>query len=409
MVPAAEVGLARLQDVELRFRLEVGDQLLGVGGLGGVHGLRQHLERDVLDPGVVLRDAAVLLGEVGHESQRARGLELVVPHGGPDAAQVAFAGSPGVGRVQVETGHRVGQTELRILLHEVGHLVAGQVGGDQVRLGLADLEQVGAEVGHVGGHQLVADHRAAVGGEETLGLARQVVAEEVVGRQAEDLLALDQALTHQRLAGGIHHHRDRDVDVEGVAVAVLAAQRVGARADAHEQLLVARGHLRDGQRRAGVDLAHQHRDVVALDHALRLGGGRLRVDRVFAHHIERAAHHAAGGVDLLGRHLDALGGVLAQRAEEARHGREVADLDRARLRAHPGGHAQRGRAGHEGAGLEQFATLVRRRREVYLVVLGFHDLVSSRFGYGLECKADDRKSASLWKILFSEMGYSYFL
>ncbi len=36
--------------------------------------------------------------------------------------------------------------------------------------------------------------------------------------------------------------------MEGVAVAVLAAQRVGAGPDLHEQFLVAIGDLHDGQR-----------------------------------------------------------------------------------------------------------------------------------------------------------------
>jgi hypothetical protein len=170
------------------------------------------------------------------------------------------------------------------------------------------------------------------------------VAEEVIRGQAEDALALHQAVAQQRLARGVHHHGDGNVDVEGVAVAVLAAQHVRARADLQEQALVARRHLHDGLRRGRVDLAHQELDAVALEHALRLGRGGRRIDRVLRHHVELAPHHAARRVDLLGGHLDAHHGVLAERAEKAGERREVPNLDRARLRAHDRRKAERERA-----------------------------------------------------------------
>src|SRR6267142_4009301 len=63
MIPRAEITLAALQDVELRLFLEILDQLFGVGRFGFVHGLRHDLERDVFDPGMVLRRLLMLLGE----------------------------------------------------------------------------------------------------------------------------------------------------------------------------------------------------------------------------------------------------------------------------------------------------------------------------------------------------------
>ena len=153
------------------FLLEIGDQLVGVGRLGLVHGLRHHLERDVFDPGVVLRRLAVLLGEGRDEGLGGRHVERVIPDRRPGAAQIAFAGRPGVGGVEVEADDRVGQAEFGILLDQVGDLVAGEVGADDVGLGLPDLQQVRAEVGDVGGDQFVADQLAVVGVEEGLGRA----------------------------------------------------------------------------------------------------------------------------------------------------------------------------------------------------------------------------------------------
>ena len=173
--------------------LEIGDQLVGVGRLGLVHRLRHHLQRDVFDPGVVLRRLAVLLGEVGDEGLRGRSVERVIPDRRPGAAEIAFARRPGVGGVEVEADERVGQAELGILLDQVGDLVAGEVAADDVRLGLAHLQQIRAEVGDVGRDQFVADQVAAVGVEEGLGGLQQIVAEDVVGGQREELLALHHA------------------------------------------------------------------------------------------------------------------------------------------------------------------------------------------------------------------------
>ena len=280
MIPGPEIGLARLEDVELGFFFEIGDQLVGVGRLGLVHGLRHDLERDVFDPGVVVRRLAVLLGEVVDKGPGGRDVEGVIPDRRPNAGEVAFTRGPGVGGIEVEADDRIGQAEFGILLDQGRHLIAGQVGADHVGLGLAYLQKIRAEVGHVGGDQLVADQVALIGREETLGRGQQIMAENIVGGQPEELLVLHHVVAQQRLADGIHHHRVRDVGVERVSVAVLAAQRVGARAGLNEQPLVAGGHLHDGQRGGRIDLAHQHGSAVLLEQALGLGRGGGGIDRI---------------------------------------------------------------------------------------------------------------------------------
>ena len=216
-------------------------------------------------------------------------VERVIPDRRPGAAQIAFAHRPGVAGVEVEADQRVGEAEFGILLDEVGHLVAGEVAADDIGLGLPDLQQIRAEVGDVGRDQLVADQRGVVGAEEGLGGLQQVVAENIVRGQRDELLALHHALSALSAVPtaltitvlGMSH-------VEGVAVAVLAAQRVGAGADREEHLLVALGDLHDGQRRGGSDLAEQQHRAVLLDHALRLGRGGGGIDRVFRDQVDLA-------------------------------------------------------------------------------------------------------------------------
>ena len=75
------------------------------------------------------------------------GCRGVIPDRRPRAAQIAFAGGPGIGGVEVEADDRVGQAELGILLDQVGDLVAGKVAADHVGLGLTDLQKIRAEIG----------------------------------------------------------------------------------------------------------------------------------------------------------------------------------------------------------------------------------------------------------------------
>src|SRR6185503_17607340 len=85
--------------------------------------------------------------------------------------------------------------------------------------------------------------------------------------------------------------------------------------------------LGDGEPRGGRDLANDAGDLISFDKALRLLGGRLRVDRILHHQLDLAAHHAACSVDLLKRELDAHLGKLAQRSKEAGQRCQVAELE----------------------------------------------------------------------------------
>ena len=153
------------------------------------------------------------------------------------------------------------------------------------------------------------------------------MAEGVVRRQRVPLLALDQAVAQERAADGFDVHRVLRLDVEHVALAILAAQRVGVAAGVDEQGLGARGDLRDGQARGGRDFADDAGDLVALDHALGLGRGGLRIDRILLQQLDLAAHHAARGVDLLDREIGGHHGVFAERSEKAGARRQMAELD----------------------------------------------------------------------------------
>ena len=110
---------------------------------------------------MVLRRLVVFLGEGGDKGLGGRIVERVIPYGRPGAAQIAFAGGPGIAGIEVEPDQRIGKAELGILLDQIGYLIAGKVAADDVGLGLSDLEQIRAEVGDVGCDQFVADQVGA--------------------------------------------------------------------------------------------------------------------------------------------------------------------------------------------------------------------------------------------------------
>ncbi len=303
------------------------------------------------------------------EGLGARRVQGVQPHRGPGAPEVPHTRGPSIGSVEVEADRRIVEPELGVLLDEIGDLIAREVAADHVRAGLANLQDERAEVGDVGGDQLVADQLGPVGVEEVARRPQQVVAEHVVGGQREEALAVDHAVPLQRLADGVDHHGVGDVGAEHVATAMLAAQHVRARTEGQEQALVALGDLGDGQGRGRADLAHDVLDPVALQHALRLGRGVLGVDRVLRADVEHAPADAAGGVDLLHGKLHAPHRILAERAEKAGHRRQVADADRPRLRAHDGRHADR-RGGDEAGTEPDGLSPIQRSRRSGLRVLG---------------------------------------
>ena len=86
----------------------------------------------------------------------------MVPDRRPGPAQIAFSRGPRIGGVEIEADDRIRKPELGILLDQVGHLIAGEVGTDNVGLGLPDLQQIRAEVGDIGGNEFITDQFAAV-------------------------------------------------------------------------------------------------------------------------------------------------------------------------------------------------------------------------------------------------------
>src|SRR5262245_23330507 len=146
--------------------------------------------------------------------------------------------------------------------------------------------------------------------------------------------------------------------MERELVAVLAAQHVRARADAHEQTLVPGRHLSDRQRGGRGNLAQQQRDAVAFQHPPRLGRGRGRIDRVLGYDLERPAEYATRLVDLLFADPEPQHGVLSERAEEAGQGRKVTEPDLVRLGAADHRQPERARARKRGSALQSASAAV---------------------------------------------------
>ena len=78
------------------------------------------------------------------------------------------------------------------------------------------------------------------------------------------------------------------------------------------------------------NLAEDAGDLVALDHALGLGRGGLRIDRILLQGLELAPVDAACRIDLLDREIDRHHAIFAERAKEARARGQVAEADRVR-------------------------------------------------------------------------------
>ena len=203
-------------------------------------------------------------------------------------------------------------------LMKVRDLIAGEVRHHEVGLRLPDFQEIGAEVGGVGRDELIGRELTAVRLHEFLGDAQKVVTEGVVCRQRVPFLSLHHVLAQQVLPDRHHVHRVRALDVEHVWIAARAAQRIGIAAGVDEHRLHPVRHLTDRKAGGRRNLADDHRDLVALDQALGLGGGRLRIDRVLHHELDFAAHNAAGRIDLFRRELDAHDGIFAERSQEIR-------------------------------------------------------------------------------------------
>ena len=93
----------------------------------------------------------MLFDEGGNKLFRSRNIEIVVPDCRPRAAQIAFTRRPRVSRVEIESDDGVGQSKFGVLFDQIGDLIAGQIAADNVRLCLPHLQQIGTEIGDVGG------------------------------------------------------------------------------------------------------------------------------------------------------------------------------------------------------------------------------------------------------------------
>src|SRR5262249_58447771 len=98
--------------------------------------------------------------------------------------------SPCVGGVEVETDDGVGQSELGVLFNQIGDLIACQVAANHIRFRLPHFQKIGAEICYVRCDQLIAQQRCLIGVEESFGSLEQVMAENVVGGQGIEFLAV---------------------------------------------------------------------------------------------------------------------------------------------------------------------------------------------------------------------------
>ena len=130
---------------------------------------------------------------------------------------------------------------------------------------------------------------------------------------------------HRRL------HVGRGAQAEGVVVAVFPYDLVGQGLGGHEHDLALLGQVGDREADVGGESSHQQTDVLARDqllgHAHRVAGVAVVVAR---DHLDLAAEHAAGLVDLLQRELPALL-VGIEEGREDLVAVQLADLDRLRL------------------------------------------------------------------------------
>ena len=147
------------------------------------------------------------------------------------------------------------------------------------------------------GVQFVAGDRAAelfqVGG---AGIVERV-AEGVVRRDEVPLLAV---LAVEQIGHRVRFHPRRVADAIDVPVAVLAGDRIGVTAGDDVQNLLFGGDLRYRRGDAGIHVADNEIDVVALDQlACLLHAGADVIGRVFDQQLDLPPEDAALGVDLL--------------------------------------------------------------------------------------------------------------
>ena len=221
--------------------------------------------------------------------------------------------------------HLVLHAELGELLHAIDLGQAAHVVEQNVRLEGLGLDQSGGEIGVVD-----RQHVAVIG---TAGFLERLdegvlqrVAVGVIGRDEEPFLAelLDQ-FRRDRL--GVH--RCRVADAEHVPFAIGAGDRIGMTAGDDMEHLLFVGHLRHGVGDAGVDVADDGVDLIAVDQLARLlHAGADVVRRILDEQLDLAAENSALLVDLGLGVFGAVNLALRQRRQHAGQRIDHADLHR---------------------------------------------------------------------------------
>ncbi len=346
----------------VRLAADVGADRIGRRGLAGLHRLlpQEHLEvrrlqRVVGDGLRVIDELAVAVHErlVGRRVDRHEIRHRRVAAGrvfGAHRGDLDLAGDGGADRhgglrhalvlvFAVErddrVAHHVGQHGVGPRLLDLAHH-AGPLGVAELQVLVAHplrarlLDQLLADLGHLAGI-------------------------DVVGADDEDLL-LAQLVDHPRDVvaqllvghGAAVHHVLRAL--EAFVVRLVEQHRIAALEHRQHRLAAGRGVA-----------AEHRRDAVAHHQLGRLLVEDLRVgSAVFHHHLDLAAHHAAGGVDLGHGHQHAIGQHLLHDGEASGLGIQGTDLDGLGSvgRAHPRRCREGGRGG-SGRGEETTACRVR--------------------------------------------------
>ena len=86
----------------------------------------------------------------------------VVPDQRPDAGEIALAGAPGDHRVEAEAGDGNCSPYSEYCLMKLVIWLPARFDDHEIGPRLPDLQEIGAEVGGVGGHELVGGELAAV-------------------------------------------------------------------------------------------------------------------------------------------------------------------------------------------------------------------------------------------------------
>ncbi len=235
--------------------------------------------------------------------------------------------------------------ELVPLLQEGGQISRRQAADHHVRLGGADLQDEGAEIGGVQRH-LVRSHLGSAGLLQQLTRGAQDVLTEGIGcGDMIPFLAVAQRVRRQHAR--LHLHRG--VEPEGEAVAVLAGDFRRRRVihDERDLQLFGGGFL--GQRVGRQGAAEDGADLVLLHQLLHVLRSGLRGRLVQPDQFGRLAHDLVAA--LFQRQIRAVGEIFRLRRDLPGLGQQQADLDRL---GGPGDvrHGQ-GRAGGERGRAEQ--------------------------------------------------------